>query len=63
MDQVNLAKVGLSGVDGHPRAMLYSFTQMGIAFDSHTLNNSNLRHYFFGEPMNAILCNGNYSRF
>ena len=47
----------------YPRAMLYSFTQMSIAFYSHTLNNSNFRHYFFGEPMNAILCNGNYSRF
>ena len=40
MDQVNLAKVWLVGIDCHARAMLYSFTQMSITLDAQTLNNS-----------------------
>lgn len=60
MDQVNLAKVGLVGVDCHTRAMSYSCTKMGIAFDAHTLKHSYFWHQFFGEPMNTIPGNSNY---
>jgi hypothetical protein len=34
MEQVDLAQVGLPGIDGHPRAMLHGCAAMRVSLDT-----------------------------